>query len=66
MNKDNTQSCQPSHLSVDEKLDSLIGRVDAIERQLERQKGFIGGILFVFGIIAYFVSNVREMMGWFK
>lgn len=60
----NNTPCSP--LNVDEKLDALIERVEAIELQLERQKGFIGGILFVFGIIAYFASNVKEMVGWFK
>lgn len=46
-----------------EKLDQ---RLAAIEFSLERQKGFIGGLLFVASIIAYFLSNIREMMGWFK
>lgn len=62
-NKDRSSHLNPE---LDEKLDRLIERVEAIEAQLERQKGFIGGILFVFGIIAYFVSNAREIGGWFK
>lgn len=52
--------------SLSERLDSLDARLAVIERNLERQKGFIGGIIFVFGILAYFVSNLREMVGWFK
>lgn len=62
MNNKETTSLQ----ALEEQMEKLDQRLAAIEFALERQKGFIGGLLFVASIIAYFLSNIKEMMGWLK
>lgn len=46
-----------------EKLDRLDGRVAKIEHYLDKQKGFIGGILFIGSILAWVITTARD---WFK
>lgn len=46
-----------------ERLDKLDSRIGKIEHYLDRQKGFVGGILFVISGIAWLASTARE---WFK
>ena len=45
------------------KLNDLDMRLAKMEKYLERQKGFIGGILLVASIMAWAVSQVTD---WFK
>ena len=45
------------------KLNDLDVRLAKMEKYLERQKGFIGGILLVASIVAWAVSQVTD---WFK
>ena len=45
------------------KLNDLDMRLAKMEKYLERQKGFIGGILLVASIVAWAVSQVTD---WFK
>ena len=45
------------------KLNDLDIRLAKMEKYLERQKGFIGGILLVASIVAWAVSQVTD---WFK
>lgn len=46
-----------------EKLDRLDNRVAKIEHYLDKQKGFVGGILFVVSGIAWLVTAAKD---WFK
>ena len=45
------------------KLNDMDQRMAKMEKYLERQKGFIGGILLVASIVAWAVSQVTD---WFK
>ena len=46
-----------------EGIEKIEARLTLIETHLERQKGFIGGILFIFGILAYFINLVKDLWG---
>jgi hypothetical protein len=45
------------------KLEELDIRLAKMEKYLERQKGFIGGILLVASIFAWLISEVKD---WWK
>ena len=45
------------------KLDELDIRLAKMEKYLERQKGFIGGILLVASIFAWLISEAKD---WWK
>lgn len=46
-----------------EKLDEIDGRMTKIEKYLEKQKGFFGGIMLVVSCIGWLASNIKE---WLK
>lgn len=46
-----------------ERIDRLDSRMEKIERYLDRQKGFIGGIMLVAGIVAWVIAEVKD---WWK
>jgi hypothetical protein len=43
------------------KLEELDVRLAKMERYLERQKGFIGGIMLVAGIVAWAISELKDL-----
>jgi hypothetical protein len=45
------------------KLDEIDERMTKIEKYLEKQKGFIGGVLLVASCVAWVASNIKE---WFR
>lgn len=56
--------------SEKEALDQILGRLneldtrlEKIEKYLERQKGFLGGILFIGSSVAWIASYVKD---WWK
>ena len=46
-----------------EKLDELDGRMAKIEKYLEKQKGFFGGIMLVVSCAGWAISQIKE---WWK
>jgi hypothetical protein len=42
------------------KLDELDKRLAKIEKYLERQKGFIGGVLFIGAGVAWLIDTVKD------
>jgi len=46
-----------------DRLDELDERLAKIEKYLERQKGFLGGILFIGSCIAWSASYIKD---WWK
>lgn len=45
------------------KLAEMDARMAKIEKYLERQKGFLGGLLFIGSCFAWVASNIKE---WLK
>lgn len=48
---------------MEEKFQEMDERLEKIETYLQRQKGFIGGILFVASCVAWAVSFIKD---WWK
>lgn len=48
---------------MEEKFRELDGRLEKIENYLQRQKGFIGGILFIGSCLAWLAAYVKD---WWK
>ena len=46
-----------------QKLDELDQRMAKMEKYLEKQKGFFGGILLVVSCVGWVVSNIKD---WLK
>jgi len=44
------------------KLDEIDERMTKIEKYLEKQKGFIGGVLLVASCVAWVASNIKEWL----
>ena len=48
---------------LEEKIDEQDKRMEKMESYLERQKGFIGGILFIGSCVGWLVSYLKD---WWK
>ena len=48
---------------VNERLDDMDARLAKMEKYLERQKGFFGGIILVASCVAWVASQIKE---WLK
>lgn len=49
--------------ALEEKFNELDERLEKIENYLQRQKGFIGGILFIGSCVAWLASYIKD---WWK
>lgn len=52
----------PLHQILD-RIDKLDARMEKMEKYLERQKGFFGGIMLVAGLVAWVIAEVKD---WWK
>lgn len=55
-----------SQTSEDERLDSIERTLTELKEQLERYKGFLGGIVFVFTCVGVFIKNWPFISGLFQ